>query len=96
MLFRESQPQPCDKCSRWSAGAMQEVLTEQYNDQLRELREAGLSESSSDFRDAIRELRDEERAPAGSVQASSSPSRRTSIFWGCNGQQPAGARAAVH
>jgi len=47
---------------------MQEVLTEQYNDQLRELREAGLSESSPEFRDAVRELRDEERAPLGSVQ----------------------------
>ena len=50
------------------AGAMQEVLTEQYNDQLRELREAGLSESSPEVRNAVRQLRDEERAPLASVQ----------------------------
>ena len=49
---------------------MQEALTEQYNDQLRELREAGMSESSAEFRDVVRELRDEERAPLDAIQAS--------------------------
>ena len=48
---------------------MQEALTEQYNDQLRELREAGMSESSAEFRDIVRELRDEDRAPLDAVQA---------------------------
>ena len=53
---------------------MQEVLTEQYNDQLRELREAGLSESSPEVRNAVRQLRDEERAPLDSVQVQLLPS----------------------
>ena len=52
---------------------MQEALTEQYNDQLRELREAGMSESSAEFRDVVRELRDEERAPLDAVQVSDRP-----------------------
>lgn len=47
---------------------MQEALTEQYNDQLRELREAGLSETSKEFREIVRELRDEERAPLNATQ----------------------------
>ena len=47
---------------------MQETLTEQYNDQLRELREAGLAESSTEFRDIVRKMRDEERAPLDAMQ----------------------------
>jgi len=50
------------------AGATQEALVEQYNDQLRELREAGLSEQAEEVREALRALRDEERAPESSVK----------------------------
>ena len=32
------------------AGALQEAVSEQYNDQLRELREAGLAEESGELR----------------------------------------------
>lgn len=49
-------------------GATQEALVEQYNDQLRELREAGLSERAEEMREALRTLRDEERAPESSVK----------------------------
>lgn len=49
------------------AGAAQEALTEQYNDQLRELREAGLADQVEEVREALRALRDEERAPESSV-----------------------------
>ena len=49
-------------------GATQEALTEQYNDQLRELREAGLGEQAEEVREALRALRDEERAPESSVK----------------------------
>lgn len=49
---------------------MQEALTEQYNDQLRELREAGLVESAAEFREIVRKLRDEERAPLDAMQVS--------------------------
>ena len=52
----------------WHAGATQEALVEQYNDQLRELREAGLSEQAEEVREALRALRDEERAPESSVK----------------------------
>ncbi|KAL3158135.1 hypothetical protein ABBQ32_011731 [Trebouxia sp. C0010 RCD-2024] len=48
--------------------ATQEALVEQYNDQLRELREAGLTEQAEEVREALRALRDEERAPEASVQ----------------------------
>ncbi len=37
----------------WHAGATQEALVEQYNDQLRELREAGLSEQAEEVREAL-------------------------------------------
>ena len=47
---------------------MQEAIVEQYNDQLRELREAGLAEQLTEVRVTLRELRDEERAPDGTVQ----------------------------
>lgn len=53
------------------AAATQEALVEQYNDQLRELREAGLSEQAEEVREALRALRDEERAPEASVQVQS-------------------------
>ena len=43
-------------------------MTEQYNDQLRELREAGLAEQAEEVREALRALRDEERAPESSVK----------------------------
>lgn len=49
-------------------GATQEALTEQFNDQLRELREAGLAEQAEEVREALRALRDEERAPESSVK----------------------------
>lgn len=52
----------------YASGAAQEALVEQYNDQLRELREAGLSETAEEVRDALRALRDEERAPESSVK----------------------------
>ena len=44
---------------------MQEAIVEQYNDQLRDLREAGLAEEFRDVRITLRELRDEERAAEG-------------------------------
>lgn len=50
------------------AGAMQEAIVEQYNGQLRDIREAGLADELSNVRAVLRELRDEERAPEGSVQ----------------------------
>ena len=49
-------------------GAAQEAFVEQYNDQLRELREAGLTEEAEEVREALRALRDEERAPEASVK----------------------------
>ena len=49
-------------------GATQEALVEQYNDQLRELREAGLTEQAEEVRETLRALRDEERAPEASVK----------------------------
>ncbi|DBA84226.1 TPA: hypothetical protein ACH3X2_006291 [Trebouxia sp. C0005] len=56
------------KLSHAITGATQEALVEQYNDQLRELREAGLSEQAEEVREALRALRDEERAPESSVK----------------------------
>lgn len=50
------------------AAATQEALVEQYNDQLRELREAGLTEQAEEVREVLRDLRDEERAPEASVK----------------------------
>lgn len=47
---------------------MQEALTERYTDQLRELRSAGLSDSEKGLREALKELRDEERAPLDAIQ----------------------------
>ncbi|DBA86769.1 hypothetical protein WJX77_010228 [Trebouxia sp. C0004] len=56
------------KLSHAITGATQEALVEQYNDQLRELREAGLSEQAEEVREALRALRDKERAPESSVK----------------------------
>ena len=56
----------------WHTGATQEALVEQYNDQLRELREAGLTEQAEEVREALRALRDQERAPESSVKVSDS------------------------
>ena len=50
------------------AAATQEALVERYNDQLRELREAGLTEQAEEIREVLRDLRDEERAPEASVK----------------------------
>ncbi|KAK9795541.1 hypothetical protein WJX73_001955 [Symbiochloris irregularis] len=50
-------------------GAMQDAIVEQYNDHLRELRQAGLAEEMADVRASLRDLRDEERAPESTVQA---------------------------
>ena len=56
-----------------SAGALQEAIAEQYNDHLRELREAGLAEEASQLREVLRDLRDEERAPEGGVKVCWTP-----------------------
>ena len=50
------------------AGGLQEAMVEQYNDQLRELREHDMTDVSEAFRQTVRELRDEERTPPGAVQ----------------------------
>ena len=41
---------------------------EQYTDQLRDIREAGLAEEAGEVREALRALRDEERAPESTVK----------------------------
>jgi len=46
-------------------GALQDVATEQYNEQLRTLREAGLSEEVPEVRALLLRLRDMQRAPDG-------------------------------
>jgi demethoxyubiquinone hydroxylase (CLK1/Coq7/Cat5 family) len=48
------------------AAGVSESMTDVFNEQLREMREAGVSESAEDVRLLVRELRDQERAPAGS------------------------------
>lgn len=55
-------------CMWMHVAATQEALVEQYNDQLRELRQAGLTEQAEEVREALRALRDQERAPEASVQ----------------------------
>ncbi|KAK9827415.1 hypothetical protein WJX74_000697 [Apatococcus lobatus] len=49
-------------------GGAQEALTEHYNDQLRDLRAAGLAEEAGEFRDVLRQMRDGERAPLNHAQ----------------------------
>ena len=51
-----------------SAG-VQDALTDTYNEQLRQLREAGVAEEVPDVRAMIRRLRDRERAPEGAPRA---------------------------
>ena len=51
-----------------SAG-VQDALTDTYNEQLRQLREAGVAEEVPDVRAMIRRLRDIERAPEGAPRA---------------------------
>jgi demethoxyubiquinone hydroxylase (CLK1/Coq7/Cat5 family) len=48
------------------AAGVSESMTDVFNEQLREMREAGVSESAEDVRLLVRELRDQERAPSGS------------------------------
>lgn len=51
------------------AGGVQEALTDVYNDQLRQLREAGAVEAAPDVRAAVRAARDEDRGVEGAPQA---------------------------
>jgi demethoxyubiquinone hydroxylase (CLK1/Coq7/Cat5 family) len=44
---------------------VQSALTDHYNDSLRQLREAGVAESTNDVRAVLRVVRDVERAPEG-------------------------------
>jgi demethoxyubiquinone hydroxylase (CLK1/Coq7/Cat5 family) len=46
-----------------AAGAVQEALTEHYNEQLRVLRDAGQLEAQPSLRATLRTLRDQQRAP---------------------------------
>ncbi|MEW5302072.1 MAG: hypothetical protein WDW36_004882 [Sanguina aurantia] len=46
-------------------GAVQDALTEHFEDQLRSLREGGVAASVPDVRTVLRKLRDAERAPHG-------------------------------
>eukprot|EP00887_Chlorella_sp_A99_P004515 scaffold34.g4515.t1 len=48
---------------------LQDALTDMYNEQLRELRAAGLSNAAPQVRAAVVALRDEERAQDGAPQA---------------------------
>ena len=50
---------------RAGAAGLQEAYTEQYTDDLRRLRQAGLSAAAAPVREAVLALRDEERAPDG-------------------------------
>mmetsp|Transcript_5718 Transcript_5718/g.12632 ORF Transcript_5718/g.12632 Transcript_5718/m.12632 type:complete len:265 (+) Transcript_5718:51-845(+) len=47
------------------AGAVQDALTELHTDKLRDLRESGAAQQVPDVREALRALRDVERAPEG-------------------------------
>ena len=51
-----------------AAGATQEALVEQYTDQLRDIREAGMADEAEEVREALRALRDEDRAPESTVK----------------------------
>lgn len=52
------------------AGATQEALVEQYTDQLRDIRQAGIAEEAEEVREVLRALRDEDRAPESTVKVS--------------------------
>jgi len=49
------------------AAGVQDAMTDAFNEQLRDMREAGVAESTAaeEVRFVVRELRDQERAPAG-------------------------------
>ncbi|GAB4820353.1 hypothetical protein N2152v2_007399 [Parachlorella kessleri] len=49
-------------------GGLQEALTDVYNDQLRQMREAGVSEAAPEVREAVKAMRDEERSIEGGPQ----------------------------
>lgn len=51
-----------------AAGGLQEALTDVYNDDLRRLREAGVSEAAPEVREAVKACRDEDRSVEGSPQ----------------------------
>ena len=51
-----------------AAGATQEALVEQYTDQLRDIREAGMADEAEEVREALKALRDEDRAPESTVK----------------------------
>lgn len=50
------------------AGGVQEALTDVYNDQLRQLREAGAADTAPEVREAVKAMRDEERSIEGAPQ----------------------------
>ena len=54
----------------WRAGGAAEALIEQYNDQLREIRERGLADTDAaePLRELLRDLRDQPRITEGSVK----------------------------
>lgn len=56
------------KLSHAITGATQEALVEQYTDQLRDIREAGIADEAEEVREALRALRDEDRAPESTVK----------------------------
>jgi hypothetical protein len=47
------------------AAGLQDRLTDTFNEQLAELRAAGVAESNNNLRFLLRDLRDQERAPSG-------------------------------
>ena len=47
------------------AAGIQDAMTDAFNEQLREMREQGVADSAENVRLVVRELRDQERAPAG-------------------------------
>ena len=56
-------------------------MVEQYNDQLRELRQNDITEVSAAFKETIRQLRDEERATEESVQVQPSSTIVNSFYF---------------
>lgn len=61
--------------SVWLAGGAAEALIEQYNDQLREIRERGLADTDAaePLRELLRDLRDQPRITEGSVKVCRPP-----------------------
>ena len=58
------------KLGNLSAGGAAEALIEQYNDQLREIRERGLADTDAaePLRELLRDMRDQPRITEGSVK----------------------------